>query len=297
MDRNQARIRYLTAVVLYGTIGLLLHYIDLPSEIVVLCRAVLGTAFIAAYILWKGRRPDRHAIRKNAKWLILSGICLGLNWIFLFAAYRQTTVAVASICNYTAPIIVLALAPLLLRERATKRGILCIAAAFLGIILVSGVLSGDPAGLNLPGVGLGLMAAVCFAVIVLCNRKLRDIDSLDRTVTQLFLSALTVLPYVLLADRGISLHPDLRSVVLVLVLGIFQTGVAYIFYFGPMGVLPVQTVAILGYVEPVVSVLCSTLILKEPLPAAGWFGAFLIIGASVISELRAPAPAGTGSEI
>lgn len=276
------RFKYILAVVLYGTIGMFLRYTDLPSEAVAMCRGILGSAFILIYQAARGQRPDRAAIRRNLKWLLIGGVCLGLNWIFLFAAYMQTTVAVASLCNYMAPIIVILLAPAVLREQLDKRKLLCVAAAFGGILLVSGVWNGS-AG-NPAGILLGLAAAACFVVIVICNRFLRDIRALDRSVIQLAVSALTILPYVLFRNRGGIPGPDARSVLIVLILGIVHTGVAYCLYFSGMGALPVQTVAILGYIEPVVSVLCSAFFLKEAMGPAGWIGAALIIGAALVSE-------------
>ena len=276
------RFKYILAVVLYGTIGMLLRYVSAPSELVAMCRGLLGSGFILLVLRLQGRRLDWEAIRWNRKWLLVAGVSLGLNWIFLFAAYMQTTVAIASLCNYMAPLIVILIAPLALRERLDKRKMPCVAAAFLGIVLVSGVWNGGAGSLS--GVIMGLLAAVCFVVIVICNRKLRDIPALDRSVVQLALSALTILPYVLFHNRGVVLTLDARSVLIILTLGVLHTGLAYCWYFSGMGSLPVQTVAILGYLEPVVSVLCSALFLREAMGPAGWIGAVLIIGAAVVSE-------------
>ena len=276
------RVKYITAVVLYGTIGLFLRYVALPSELVAMCRGVIGAAFILIYLAARHTRPDGRAIRANLKWLLASGFCLGLNWVFLFAAYMKTTVAIASLCNYMAPIIVILVAPLLLREKLDVRKLPCVAAALIGIILVSGVTS--VSGFDPTGVALGLAAAVCFVCIVLCNRRLRDISAMDRAVVQLVVSALTILPYVIVHNRGTVLTFDLRSVLIILLLGVVHTGAAYCLYFSGMGNLPVQTVAILGYLEPVVSVVCSAFFLRERMTKWGWLGAFLVIAAAAVSE-------------
>lgn len=280
-----AKTKYIVAVVIYGTIGMILRYIAFPSELVVLCRGVIGSGFIACFLLLRGRRPDSAAIRANLPVLVCSGVCLGLNWVFLFAAYRATTVAVASLCNYMAPVIVLFLSPMLLGEKLSGKKMLCILAAFVGIILVSGVLQENPGGLNLPGIALGLAAALGFVGIILCNKKLRDISAYDRAMVQLAAAALTVLPYVLVADRGLDVAFGARDIILTAVLGLFHTGVAYCLYFGSMAELSVQTVSVLGYLEPVVSVLCSALILREPFSPGGWVGAALILCAALASEL------------
>ena len=283
MNPARERGKYVIAVILYGTIGMFLRQISLPSEIVVMCRGIIGSAFILAFMKTRKRKLNRESIRKNRIWLIISGICLGLNWVFLFAAYMHTTVAIASLCNYMAPVIVVMIAPAALREPLNRRKIPCVLAAFAGIVLVSGFWK-EGAG-NMSGVVLGLLGAVCFVIIVICNRKMQGIDSYDKAVVQLILSAVTVLPYVLVKNRGAELVWDGKSVALILVLGLVHTGVAYCLYFSGMATLPVQTVAVLGYLEPAVSVLCSAILLHEPMDFGGWIGAVLIIGAAILSEM------------
>ncbi len=278
------RIHFIIAVVLYGTIGMFLRFVDLPSEAVALYRGVIGTVFFFLFRFVRKQRPDIKAVTNNLPWLLVSGFALGFNWIFLFAAYVSTTVAIASLCNYMAPIFVIILTPLVLKEKLDKRKTLCIAAALVGIVLVSGVIGGK---IGSPvGIAFGLAGACCFTGIVFCNRKLKNISAFDTALVQLAVSALTVLPYVIIKNgERIPFPTDLRSGLIVLMLGIIQTGAAYCLYFSGMATLPVQTIAILGYLEPVVSVLCSVLFLQEKLGWLGWIGAFLIIAAAAASEL------------
>lgn len=283
VDLNLERAKYITAVVLYGTIGVFLRYVRLPSDLVALCRGVIGSGFILLYLKARNSRLNLSAVRANLKWLLLSGVSLGLNWVFLFAAYTHTTVAIASLCNYLAPIIVIIVSPLLLHESPDRRKLPCVFAAFTGIILISGVFTGG--GGNLTGVLMGLLAALGFVCVVICNRKIHNISALDKSVIQLAVSALTILPYTVLKAWETALHADIRSMLIVLLLGIVHTGIAYCLYFSGMGTLPVQTVAILGYLEPVVSVLSSALFLRETMPLSGWIGAVLILAAAVISEM------------
>ena len=137
MSERKAKLQYVIAVLLYGTIGMLLRQIQAPSELVVLCRGVIGTITILTILTCKGRKLNWKAIRENGKMLVISGICLGLNWVLLFAAYRVTTVAIASLCNYMAPIIVVLLAPMFFGDKLTGKKLLCVAAAFCGIVLAA----------------------------------------------------------------------------------------------------------------------------------------------------------------
>ncbi len=282
MSSVKERIGFVLAVVLYGTIGMFFRYVSLPSEAVAFYRGIIGAFFILIYLFVSRKRPDFKKIRNNIGWLLLSGAGLGFNWIFLFAAYVNTTVAVASLCNYMAPIFVIILTPFILKEKLDKRKIPCIAAALTGIILVSGIIGGETG--SPAGVIYGLLGACCFTVIVFLNRKLKDISAFDRAFVQLAVAAATILPYVLVKNGGLPL-PDVKSGLIVLMLGVLQTGVAYCLYFNGMASLPVQSVAILGYLEPVVSVLCSVIFLREPLGLPGWLGSVLVLAAAVVSEI------------
>ena len=282
MNTTKERIKYIIAVILYGTIGMFLRQVSVPSEIVVVCRGVLGSAFIIVFLTMQKKRPDRTALGENRIWLVLSGVCLGLNWVFLFAAYLHTTVAIASLCNYMAPVIVVAIAPFVLHEPMNKKKIPCVIAAFIGIVLVSGFWNGGTGDVS--GILMGLMAAVCFVVIVICNRKMQGINAYDKAVAQLVISAITVLPYVLIRNWGADLDWNVRTIAIIIILGLVHTGLAYCLYFSGIATLPVQTVAILGYLEPVVSVLCSAVILHEHMNVSGWIGAALILGAAIVSE-------------
>lgn len=281
--QSSAKTRYVLSVVLFGTIGLCLRFVKLPSEIVVMCRGLIGSAFILIFRLVTGAKPDAAAIRKNLRWLLLSGACLGFNWIFLFAAYLTTTVAAASLVNYTAPIMLVAAAPILYKERLGGKKLLCILAALIGVVLISGLIGGE--SVRLDGIFYAFLAALGFAALVVFNKKLDGITPYDSAITQLFISALVVMPYVLWRNLGSSIELDPVSVGITIMLGVLQTGTAYILYFGSITEIPVTTFAVLGYLEPAINVLASALVLGEPMGLAGWLGAALIIGAAVVSEI------------
>ena len=285
MEKGRATISFVSSLCIYGTIGWALAFINLPSEVVVLFRGAIGTAFIAIVLLLAKRRIDWSAVRRNLKWLAAGGVSLGLNWVLLFAAYRSTTVAVASLCNYMAPVILILVAPFILGERRSAKKAVCALVAVSGMVMVSGVLEGGAQGVTPEGVALGLGAAVFAATLILSNKKLGDVPMLERSAAQLAFATLAALPFVVANNMGQALAPDALSVGLVVLLGILHTGVAYCLYFGGLSGLSAQTAAVLGYVEPAVSVLVSTLVLHEPLSVIGWAGAAIIIGAAALSEI------------
>ena len=284
MKKTSATIRYLIAVVIYGTIGFFLHYVDASSEFVVLCRGAIGSLFIGIVMLASENLPDINAIKRNFKYIVISGIALGLNWVFLFECYKYS-VAIASLCNYIAPIIVVIISSMFLKEKLNTIQIGCIISAFIGIVLISGVLD-QTSKIDYRCVIYGLLAAIGFVVLVLSNKQIKDIKPLDNTIAQLFVSALTVLPYVIIND-SFPKSLDLRSGLIILCLGIIHTGIAYIFYFNSIDELPANKVAIYGYIEPVLSVLTGALIFNEELSIYGIIGAILILASALVNELIA----------
>lgn len=278
------RNEYILAGIIYGTIGLILHYVSLPSDIVVICRGVIGSAFIYLFIRFKGNQLNKDGIKKNILDLFWSGAGLGLNWVFLFASYRYTSVAIGTLCNYLGPIIVILLSPVLYKEKLNAKKLACVGSALLGIILISGLVDGKATDASLLGIGLGILSAVCFVINVVFSRRLKEIGNYDKAVSQLVISALVALPYSLIANLGSKLEIDLRSVILIAMLGIIHTGVAYCFYFRAMAELPIQTFSLLGYIEPVVAILISAIFLKEELTIFGIVGAILILGAVFASD-------------
>lgn len=283
---NTAKLQLIVSMLIFGTIGIFIRYIPLPSSIIALVRGVVGTAFLL--ILTRARKmPINWAIiRKNLLFLCLSGVAIGFNWILLFEAYRYTTVATATLCYYLAPVIVMLVSPILLKEALTLRKALCIMVALCGMVLVSGVLNADFSGSGeMLGILFGLGAAVLYASVILMNKKLPDVPAFDKTIVQLGIAAIALLPYVLVTERGTKLSLESLAIILLLILGIVHTGVAYALYFGSIRDIPAQTAALFSYIDPVSAIFLSAIFLKERLTIPGVIGAVLVLGSTLLSEL------------
>ena len=236
-------------------------------------------------MLGQKKRPDVAAIKKNWLPLTFSGVLLGFNWVLLFEAYKYTTVAIATLSYYMAPIILLLVAPIFLGERLTAKKGACIAAAFVGMVLVSGVLDGGEfSAQSLIGVLLGLAAAVLYATIVIVNKKTGEVAALDKTVMQFGVSVVVLLVYVLLSGGMPTVAPTLPQLLLLLTVGSVHTGIAYLLSFGTVPKLSAQTVALLGYIDPALAVLLSAWLLQQPITLLGGVGAVLILGAAIVGE-------------
>lgn len=283
---NTAKLAFLSAILIYGTLGVFVRYAGQPSALVALARSSIGTLFLLLLLAVKRQKIDFSAIRRNWRPLLIAGVLLGLNWVTLFEAYRYTTVAVATLCTYLNPIIIVFGAAILMHEQLTARKLLCIAVALIGMVFVSGVAdSGLPDAGEAKGILLGLLTAVLYGCIVLSNKQLRDISAYDRTLVQLFITTLVLIPYCILHGDFVGRQITGGQLALLLILGVVHTGFAYSLYFGSMAYLPAQTLAILSYLDPVTAVLLSALVLHEPLSGFEILGAVCILGAAVVSEL------------
>ncbi|MBE5798489.1 MAG: EamA/RhaT family transporter [Clostridiales bacterium] len=286
-NSRSALLSLVASMVIFGTIGIFRRHIPLPSSMIAMMRGLIGMLFLLAVLRFSGRKISRAAIRANAPMLLLSGALLGFNWILLFEAYRYTSVATATLCYYMAPIIVMLLSPVLLGEHLTKKKVLCVAVALAGMVLVSGVTeAGFSGGQEITGVLFGLGAAALYAGVILTNKRIHDISAYDKTIMQLGTSAVLLAPYALLTGEMSAAGMKAGSALLLLLVGVVHTGVAYWLYFGCMGSLRAQTVALLSYIDPVVAIVLSALLLSESMTAAGAVGAVLVLGATIASELK-----------
>ena len=283
---RKAKASLIFSMLVFGTIGIFVRYIPLPSSVIALTRGVIGTVFLIVVTLKRGPGISWKAIRRNLLNLCLSGAFIGINWILLFESYHFTTVATATLCYYMAPVFVTISAPFLFKERLTKKKMLCIAGALVGMIFVSGIWHTGISGTGeLRGVLYGIGAAVFYASVILLNKKIRDISAYDKTMMQLAAASIVLLPYTVLTEKVSVLSLTPVAVILLAVVGILHTGISYTLYFGSMKELEAQTIAIFSYIDPIVAILLSALFLKEPLGIGGIAGAIMVLGAALISEL------------
>lgn len=288
---NKGSLASLAAsMVIFGTVGIFRRYIPLSSGMLAFVRGMLGTLFLIAFVKIRGGKI-RHGIGlKNVIWLVVSGIAIGFNWILLFEAYNYTTISVATLCYYMQPVFVILASPFVLREKPSVRKLVCAAVAFFGMVLVSGVFSGEAQDASdLRGIFYGLGAAALYASVILMNKKVQGIDAFEKTIVQLLSAALVMVPYLLLTEDFSAIRLETRTIWMVLVVGIVHTGIAYVMYFGSMEGLKAQTIAIFSYIDPVTALILSAILLNETLSAAGIVGAVLILGAAIVSELKVPA--------
>lgn len=283
---KKSKISLILSMFIFGTIGIFRRYIPLPSSLLAMSRGFIGVAFLLVFILIKKEKFNFKYIKDRFLLLCVSGVLIGFNWILLFEAYNYTTVATATLCYYMAPVFVIIASPFLFKEKLNFKKVSCIIIALVGMVLVSGIIETGFSGIaELKGVLFGLSAAALYATVVLMNKKTAGVPIYSKTIIQLGSAGLVLLPYTLLTENLATLNFEPLTIIALLIVGIIHTGWAYALYFGSMDNLKAQTVAIFSYIDPVVAIILSAIILNEKMSIFSIIGAILVLGSTFISEL------------
>ena len=280
-----ARTMLIVSMTIFGTLGLFVRNIPLSSSEIALYRAVLAAILIGAFLLVTKQKIPFGQIKKEIPLLVLSGVAMGFNWILLFEAYKYTTVSVATLSYYFAPVIVTVACPILFKEKMGIKQVICFVMSTLGIVLITGIGDLSQGSSHIKGILFGLGAATLYATVIILNKFTKTVDGIHRTFMQ-FLSAIAVLvPYVLFTD-GVNLNTlDKKGWFFLLVIGLVHTGVTYCLYFSSLKELSGQKVAILSYIDPLVAVFISVLILKETMTPLQAVGGLMILGFTLWNEI------------
>lgn len=287
--KQKAYIKLVFAMIIWGTLGPLVKQIPLASGEIVLARVILGLAtlgiiYFASGGCRAGNTADRYAVRKDIAILFVSGAVMGFNWVFLFEAYKYTTVSMATVSYYCAPVIITALSPLVLGEKLTASRIAGIAAATAGMFMITGSLSGGSQPLK--GVLFGLLAALFYACVTILNKQLKGgFTGIQITIVQLFAAGIVVAPYTVINHEGAWVMPQGAGLVCLIIVGVVHTGIVLHLYFSSMQILPGQSVAMCSYIDPVSSLLIAAAVLSERMSIVQIIGAVLIIGGAAFGEL------------
>ena len=280
-----ARTMLIVSMTIFGTIGLFVRNIPLPSGEIALYRAVLAASLIGLFLLITKQKIPFSKIKKEIPLLILSGVAMGFNWILLFEAYKYTTVSVATLGYYFAPVIVTIACPILFKEKMGAKQWICFIMSTLGIVLITGIGDLSQGSSHLKGIAFGLGAASLYATVILVNKFIKNVEGIHRTFLQ-FLAAIAVLvPYVLLTE-GVNLKTlNGKGWAFLLVIGLIHTGITYCLYFSSLKELPGQKAAILSYIDPLVAVLISVVVLHEKMTVMQIVGGLLILGFTLWNEV------------
>lgn len=283
------RFSMILSMTIFGTLGLFVRNIPVSSGELALYRAILAALLIAVFLIATRQWIPFADIKKEIPLLLLSGAAMGINWILLFEAYKYTTVSLATLSYYFAPVIVTVLCPILFHEKLTGKQIICFVMSTLGLVLITGI-GNVGSKTDLIGILFGLGAAVFYAAVILANKFLKTVDGIHRTFLQFLSAVLILIPYVL-TTSGVTLG-SLNGIgwVNLLIVGLLHTGVTYCLYFFSLKELPGQKAAILSYIDPLVAVLISVTLLGETMTVWQAAGGLLILGFTLWNEISLTNP-------
>lgn len=279
------KLYFLVSMIIFGAVGVFAKYIEeLASSAIALFMSLIGSLCLFLICLLTRHQIGWQNVKKNAPVLLLASIALSGNWIFLFQSYKETTIANAALSYYLAPVLVIMMSPLVLKEKLSLKKMACAGTAFFGLILIvqSGTIEGS--GHHLLGIFYGLIAAVFYTVLTLANKFIRNMCGMESTLLQLLLASALLLPYVLVTEGFDLFRISGLSVILILALGIVHTGIGFHLFFTGMRGLQGQSIAVLSFADPVTSLLISALVLGETMTSLQMAGAALLLGSTWVSE-------------
>lgn len=283
MKKIKAEFKIIIAMLIFGSIGIFVKLINLPSVEVVLLRTVIGSTFIGSILLFTKQALDFKAIKQNLKVLLIAGVVLGGNWMFLFEAYQYSSVGIATLIHYSAPALVFILSPIVLKEKLTSQKVIGIMATIIGMLIINGI-NGSGQGISL-GIIYGIISASLYACIMILNKFIEDLSGLETTFIQLFIAGIVMAVYTFVTMRSSFIIPRGSDLIMVVIVGVVHTGIACYLYFSSMRELPGQTIAIMSYIDPASTLIFSAIFLQERLTLFQVFGALLILGGTAFSQL------------
>jgi drug/metabolite transporter (DMT)-like permease len=274
-------------MLIFGSIGVFVKNINLPSSELAFFRSFIGSLFLVCVCCLTRKKISFQSIKQNLLLLLVSGTALGLNWISLFQAYKYTTVSIATLTYYFAPVFVIMLSPFILKEKLTFTKVSCVIIALAGLFLI--LITGNNAMTgsynHLKGIIYGILGAVLYASVILMNKFIRNLSGFETTLIQLVTAAL-----VLLLSMFYKSHINIGEInhsalIFILIVGILHTGIAYLLYFSSIKKLDGQSIAILSYIDPISAVFISALFLGETMTSIQVLGGILILGSTFLSQI------------
>ncbi len=285
MRNSHPKILMALSMAVFGTLPVFVKNIPLSSAEIALYRAVLAAVLTGIYIAAAKKNAEFKRIRRELPLILVSGAAMGINWILLFEAYRYTSVSVATLSYYFAPVIVIIACPFLFRERLTVKQVFCFVMATAGVVLITGV-GGLGSGSEIKGIALGLSAAVFYTSVILLNKRIRTVDGINRTFIQFITAAAVLLPYTAAAEGFHLMSLDFAGTLNLLAVGFIHTGVTYCLYFSSVTGLTGQQAAVLSYIDPLVAVVMSVTVLGESITPLQAAGGLMILGFTLLNEVR-----------
>lgn len=275
------RVKLLLVMVIWGSLGVFTRTIPLSALNLAFLRALIALPVLFAAMKMGSQRK---VTLKRLRPYIVSGVLLGFGWLTLFYGFKHTNISTAVIIYNMCPVYVMIGAPIFLKESISRIQIAVIVISFIGLFLIVGNNLLEGAGYM--GMMLSAVSGMCYAVIVLINRNIKDrVDNRYATFVQILTAMLVLLPFVVY-DGTIYSVIELSGVQLFLtvLLGVVHTGVAYTMFFSLYAHMKSVEIVSYSYFEPLFGVLMGVLFIGEILSIWQIAGGILILGSTYIGE-------------
>lgn len=275
---NAALLKHLFSLVIFGTNGTLSRFIHLSSCGIVFYRTILASLVLFAFFKLSGNKFTFPSYRYDLKFILFSGLAQSTEWFLMYESYRHIDVGVATLLTYCGPVIVIALSPIVFKEKLTVKKLAYLAVVLVGVVFLNRGVGGHG------NIKFGLLcagsSAFCYAAMVICNKQAEHISGFENAVLQLFFCCCFSIVFTLLKTgfRPPLPEPVISQWLLVLLLGTTNTGLTCYLYFSTLGKLPAQVIAVSGYLEPLLAIVYSSLLLGERMTALQLLGCAMIIG-------------------
>jgi drug/metabolite transporter (DMT)-like permease len=272
----------------WGFIAILVSAVDLDATVLVFYRLALAAITIGAIAVASRRRT---LIRPGPSWkgLAAVGLVLAAHWSLYFLTIKLSSVAVAVVTVYTAPLFIAAVAPFFLPESWSPVALAALVPACAGIVLIA-VAGNDGGHVRPAAIASGLGAGALYAVLVIYGKRLRlQLNPVTFAFWAYLIAAVASAP--LLAASAQVAPNSWREVGALLLLGVVFTGISGVLYVTLLGHVTAQAIGVLAFVEPVSAALLAWAILGQSLGAAVLIGGALVLLAGTVVVIREPADA------
>ena len=254
------------AALLYSIGGLCIKVIPWNGMSINGGRTAIALVVIGAYLIWR-----RHPLKLN-RWVVVGALSVfGCNALFS-VANKMTTAANAIVLQFTAPIFVLLFSILLFGKRPTRLDLVTCLLVFGGILFF--FLDSLEKGNNIGNV-IALLSGIAYAGVFLMN-ELPGGDAISSVFWGDVLSAVTGLPF-LLQETEFSA----TGVGSLIVLGVFQVGLAYILLTEGLKTTPAVTASLVSGIEPVLNPVLVAVFYREFIGAMSFVGAVVVVGSVI----------------
>lgn len=287
-----AMLKMTLSMAIFGSIGFFTGKTGIPAIELVFVRCICATLFLGALWVITGQHKTEIWEKKEIVQILLCGIFLVLNWVFLFKAFEVTSITIAITIYNLAPIFVLLLGTLFLKERMTWNSLIAVLICFLGSMLIVGINTVQSIS-DFLGSGFvwALLSAFCYAMTMLLGKGVNQLSAYAMTFVQTSIGVLILLPFL-----NFTLFQGLTTTnwLYIIGTGLIHTGFVYYLFFDSLRKLTTGVISALVFIDPVVAILLDTLILDFRPTLLQSQGILLIFGGIIYTLIKPNKQQGPG---